>query len=292
MRLIKKFQNSGKAPTKEEYIQKQADQRRRDAHRNMLNVEGDQGLRIVPVLTEKGYVGMTFDQYEKMMEPYQAIKDSLEDDLYTKQNNILAELGATQKQFPLKPSGAAIFQRLIKQGKPLSEFASEYADQMERNKQERDKAIDNADTKFAQLNTEYERKKREAGIPSKGLACITNVLYPYGIRDVFSNQDFQNRAAELGFTQIPVSDVLPGDIYSSFIHGVMIDDIDKNGKILVNESHGAGPLDFHYNAFASPVKKLRELEQTGDNTYTAYRFVGTPQDSAQWSQEWEQLYNN
>lgn len=130
--------------------------------------------------------------------------------------------------------------------------------------------------------------------------CIANLseMFPHGLP--YGNQSFQANPTKYGFSLIDTQDVKPGDLIQYVEHGVpihamMYNGVDKNGKPTFNYSNGLSPYmedgvlkggygtNKHYPDVVS--KDGKHLENAN-----VYRYTGTPQDSIQWSNEWEQQY--
>lgn len=121
--------------------------------------------------------------------------------------------------------------------------------------------------------------------------CIANLsrFYPHGLPT--GNQTFRANPAKYGFKEIDTWDVKPGDLVQSIDknmipeHAMMYNGQDTEGKHSFNYSSGYGPGSWgvgkHFPDAVHPDKKHL-------NDVYVYRYVGTPQDSIQWTNEWLQ----
>jgi hypothetical protein len=128
--------------------------------------------------------------------------------------------------------------------------------------------------------------------------CIANLseMFPHGLP--YGNKTFAGNPEKYGFSLIDTQDVKPGDFIQFYheknepIHAMIYNGVDKNGKHTFNYSKGQSPYmedgvlkggygtNKHYpDAVSKDGKHLTNVN--------VYRYTGTPQDSIQWSNEWE-----
>lgn len=131
--------------------------------------------------------------------------------------------------------------------------------------------------------------------------CIANLseFYPHGLP--YGNQTFKANPGKYGFSLIDTWDVEPGDLIQHINYGVpdhamIYNGVDEKGKHTFNYSdgdipyfledgklHGGYGTNKHYpDAVAEDGKHLWDVD--------VYRYTGTPQDSIQWSNEYDQKY--
>lgn len=140
--------------------------------------------------------------------------------------------------------------------------------------------------------------------------CIANLseFFPHGLP--YGNQTFSNNPKKYGFSLIDTWDVKPGDLvqkvdYGGGVpipnHAMIYNGVDSNGEPTFNYSDGSMPSTIlnkitgkvdtvggygvgkHY-----PSAVAKDKEHLWD--VKVYKYVGTPQDSAQWTNEWLQKY--
>lgn len=130
--------------------------------------------------------------------------------------------------------------------------------------------------------------------------CIANLseMFPHGLP--YGNQTFKENPEKYGFSLIDTWDVEPGDLiqhinYGTPDHAMIYNGVDENGDHTFNYSSGDSPyiidgnlyggygVNKHYpEAVAKDGKHLWDVD--------VYRYTGTPQDSIQWSNEYDQKY--
>lgn len=131
--------------------------------------------------------------------------------------------------------------------------------------------------------------------------CIANLseMFPHGLP--YGNKTFAGNPEKYGFSLIDAQDVKPGDLIQFYhetdepVHAMIYNGVDKNGKHTFNYSKGQSPYmedgvlkggygtNKHYpDAVSKDGKHLTNVN--------VYRYTGTPQDSIQWSNEYDQKY--
>ena len=159
------------------------------------------------------------------------------------------------------------------------------------------------------LRTAYQRLDEAKNGEYKGYQlpnCITNLseMYPHGLP--YGNRTFANNPQKYGFTLIDTHDVLPGDLvqhlhFSEKIsfpnHAMLYNGLDSKGQHTFNYSDGNMPQVVNQSGDVVGgygVGKHYPDAVSDDGKYlwdvNVYRYTGTPQDSIQWSNEWEQQY--
>ena len=140
--------------------------------------------------------------------------------------------------------------------------------------------------------------------------CIANLseFFPHGLP--YGNETFSNNPKKYGFSLIDTWDVKPGDLvqkvdYSGRVHvphhAMIYNGIDSKGEPTFNYSNGGMPYTIP-NEFTGKVDTVggygvgkyypdavaKDKEHLWD--VNVYRYTGTPQDSAMWTNEWLQKY--
>lgn len=126
--------------------------------------------------------------------------------------------------------------------------------------------------------------------------CIANLseMFPHSLP--YGNQTFKANPGKYGFSLIDTWDVEPGDLiqhikFGEPYHAMIYNGTDNNGMHTFNYSDGGEPgwngggygTNKHYpEAVAEDGKHLWDVD--------VYRYTGTPQDSIQWSNEYDQKY--
>lgn len=133
--------------------------------------------------------------------------------------------------------------------------------------------------------------------------CIANLseMFPHGLP--YGNQTFKANPKKYGFSLIDTHDVLPGDLIQHLNynlngqpdHAMIYNGIDKNGKHTFNYSDGGEPSmreGIVYGGYGSNKKYPKAVAKDGKHLWdvNVYRYTGTPQDSIQWSNEYDQKY--
>ena len=140
--------------------------------------------------------------------------------------------------------------------------------------------------------------------------CIANLseFFPHGLP--YGNETFSNNPKKYGFSLIDTWDVKPGDLvqkvgYSGRVHvphhAMIYNGVDSKGEPTFNYSNGGMPYTIP-NEFTGKVDTVggygvgkyypdavaKDKEHLWD--VNVYRYTGTPQDSAMWTNEWLQKY--
>lgn len=127
--------------------------------------------------------------------------------------------------------------------------------------------------------------------------CIANLseFYPHGLP--YGNQTFKTNHKKYGFSLIDTWDVKPGDLVQHLYlngtpeHAMIYNGIDDKGNHTFNYSDGREPINgiggyktgkYYPPAVTEDGKHLWDVD--------VYRYTGTPQDSIQWSNEYDQKY--
>ena len=120
--------------------------------------------------------------------------------------------------------------------------------------------------------------------------CIANLseMFPHGLP--YGNKTFKENPKKYGFSLIDTWDVEPGDLIQHLFydgtpyHAMIYNGVDKNGDHTFNYSNGTTyGINKHYpKVVAKDGKHLWNVD--------VYRYTGTPQDSIQWSNEYDQKY--
>lgn len=126
--------------------------------------------------------------------------------------------------------------------------------------------------------------------------CIANLseFYPHGLP--YGNQTFKAKHKKYGFNLIDTWDVKPGDLIQHIkdnkpYHAMMYNGIDSDSIPTFNYSDGGEPWNglggygtnkYYPDAVAEDGEHLWDVD--------VYRYTGTPQDSIQWFNEYDQKY--
>ena len=161
----------------------------------------------------------------------------------------------------------------------------------------------NVDNYKKQLSIHYIQQEQEAldkfleekdkGYPKlvPGANCMYNAGDCYGL-NIPGNQTFVAKHEELGFKKAPKGSMEPGDIVQDVrggtpIHAMIYDSKDNEGNLLFNYARGqtaADAFDIDRN-YVKQGKYPRPIE-----AFDVYKYVGTPADSAQWINQYKQIY--
>ena len=130
--------------------------------------------------------------------------------------------------------------------------------------------------------------------------CIANLseFYPHGLP--YGNQTFKANPKKYGFSLIDTWDVKPGDLiqhieYGVPAHAMIYNGIDEKGKHTFNYSDGGSPYmkeGIMYGGYGTNKHYPNAVSNDGKHLWDVdvYRYTGTPQDSIQWSNEYDQKY--
>ena len=130
----------------------------------------------------------------------------------------------------------------------------------------------------------------EKGYPTliPGANCMYNAGDCYGL-NIPGNRTFAAKHKNLGFKKISSKQMEPGDIVQDNrvgtpSHAMIYDSKDNEGKPLFNYARGTsiGDINIDY------VKQGKYPLPLDD--YATYRYVGTPADSTQWINQYNQIY--
>lgn len=130
----------------------------------------------------------------------------------------------------------------------------------------------------------------EKGYPTliPGANCMYNAGDCYRL-NIPGNRTFAAKHKNLGFKKISSKQMKPGDIVQDNrvgtpSHAMIYDSKDNEGKLLFNYARGTsiGDINIDY------VKQGKYPLPLDD--YATYRYVGTPADSAQWINQYKQIY--
>lgn len=135
----------------------------------------------------------------------------------------------------------------------------------------------------------YYRKKENNLEP--GPNCMYNAGDCYGL-NIPSNLTFAAKHRQLGFKKASKGSMEPGDIvqyipYQRPAHAMIYDGKDNKGNLLFNYAKGitgADAFDMDKN-YVKQGKYPRPIE-----AFDVYKYVGTPQDSTRWINEYRQIY--
>ena len=118
---------------------------------------------------------------------------------------------------------------------------------------------------------------------SLGLSCASTSTSNYGGNSLcFSNQEFLENPKKYGFIQRDSTEIPQAGDITSFGHhmGIFTGKYRDEDKMLLNYSSGGdGPSSMRKNAYY------------GSNPPYIFKFIGLPQDSINWKQEWEKGNN-
>lgn len=137
-----------------------------------------------------------------------------------------------------------------------------------------------------QIDKEFNNLKKTTTL-CEGLSCIYTATDNYGPEyRVSGNKTFAANPSKYGFKKIPNDSIRPSDLvqvtHLGFpSHAMIFDSKDKKGKNLYNYSTGG------YDEEAIRIKSYNPT-----NSYDTFRFVGTPADSTQWTNDYKRLYGN
>lgn len=130
--------------------------------------------------------------------------------------------------------------------------------------------------------------------------CIANLseMFPHGLP--YGNQTFKENPEKYGFSLIDTWDVEPGDLiqhinYGTPDHAMIYNGVDENGDHTFNYSSGDSPYiidDNLYGGYGANKHYPEAVAKDGKHLWDVdvYRYTGTPQDSIQWSNEYDQKY--
>ena len=125
--------------------------------------------------------------------------------------------------------------------------------------------------------------------------CIANLseFFPHGLP--YGNQTFKANPGKYGFKKIATKEVQPGDIvqhvvypYNKAVHALLYNGKDGTGTPTFNYSDGTHSGWKTYRNYPELTSKDGNLDYHAD----VYRYVGTPQDSLQWTNEWLEMQQN
>lgn len=125
-----------------------------------------------------------------------------------------------------------------------------------------------------------------------GPNCMYNAGDCYGL-NIPGNLTFATKHKELGFKKVSNDNLEPGDLVQDVRngyprHAMIYDSKDNEGNLLFNYARGYTIPEAAYDMKYNYVKQGK---YPMDN-YDVYRYVGTPADSTQWVNEYNEMYNN
>lgn len=124
---------------------------------------------------------------------------------------------------------------------------------------------------------------------SVGATCMYNASDCYGKEHrVPGNQTFKENPKKYGFNKIPIKDAKEGDLVQ------VINKYDgvPNHAMIINDVSNPDSLTFNYVDGGDEERNIKiNAKYPIDDMYTydAYRFVGSPQDSVKWKNEYHRL---
>lgn len=124
---------------------------------------------------------------------------------------------------------------------------------------------------------------------SVGATCMYNASDCYGKEHrVPGNQTFKENPKKYGFNKIPMKDANEGDLVQ------VINKYDgvPNHAMIINDASNPDSLTFNYVDGGDEERNIKiNAKYPIDDMYTydAYRFVGSPQDSVKWKNEYHRL---
>ena len=124
---------------------------------------------------------------------------------------------------------------------------------------------------------------------SVGATCMYNASDCYGKEHrVPGNQTFKENPKKYGFNKIPIKDAKEGDLVQ------VINKYDgvPNHAMIINDASNPDSLTFNYVDGGDEERNIKiNAKYPIDDMYTydAYRFVGSPQDSVKWKNEYHRL---
>lgn len=124
---------------------------------------------------------------------------------------------------------------------------------------------------------------------SVGATCMYNASDCYGKEHrVPGNQTFKENPKKYGFNKIPIKDAKEGDLVQ------VINKYDgvPNHAMIINDASNPNSLTFNYVDGGDEERNIKiNAKYPIDDMYTydAYRFVGSPQDSVKWKNEYHRL---
>lgn len=124
---------------------------------------------------------------------------------------------------------------------------------------------------------------------SVGATCMYNASDCYGKEHrVPGNQTFKENPKKYGFNKIPIKDAKEGDLVQ------VINKYDgvPNHAMIINDASNPDSLTFNYVDGGNEERNIKiNAKYPIDDMYTydSYRFVGSPQDSVKWKNEYHRL---
>lgn len=132
--------------------------------------------------------------------------------------------------------------------------------------------------------------------------CIANLseMFPHGLP--YGNQTFKANPKKYGFSLIDTWDVEPGDLVQTLLYGktphhaMIYNGVNEKGKHTFNYSNGSTPHFLEdgelHGGYGANKYFPEAVTEDGKHLWDVdvYRYTGTPQDSIQWSNEYDQKY--
>jgi hypothetical protein len=130
--------------------------------------------------------------------------------------------------------------------------------------------------------------------------CIANLseMFPHGLP--YGNVTFKANPKKYGFSLVDIRDIKPGDLVQAVeanipYHTMIYNGINEKGKHTFNYSNGETPfIDDGILSGGYGTNKSFPRVVSNDGKYLqdadVYRYTGTPQDSAQWINEYISQY--
>lgn len=148
-----------------------------------------------------------------------------------------------------------------------------------------DKNYDQISQRLENLQQNFKSYTQLSKNQLEGASCLYTATDNYGKQYRCSgNQTFKANPKNFGFTQIPNSQLQPGDIVQTVPF-----DIPTHGMLFVKYSDQGYPLYNYSNGESNENAIQKERHFPAKKTLT-YTFTGLPSDSAQWKKEYEEIY--
>ena len=165
----------------------------------------------------------------------------------------------------------------------------------------------NDDSELLNLDFELNAAKQTLDAAKRGeyngkelSNCIANLseMFPHGLP--YGNQSFKDNPGKYGFSLIDTWDIEPGDLvqyinYGTPNHAMIYNGIDEYGEHTFNYANGHMPFEDNgviLGGYKSGRHYPEAVAKDGEHLWDVdvYRYTGTPKDSIQWSNEYDQKY--
>lgn len=262
--IRKGFKEGGEEniPTKEEYITQKLDNIRNSALEKSRNKTQDETTDVTEadVYGKKQLIDRLQDEYNIKLSLYNRFLEDIYNDY--KENNPITSEKYTKLDFIENNEDFKYYYEHLNNAKKLLEDAK------------------NGKYKGYELSN-----------------CIANLseMFPHGLP--YGNQTFKANHKKYGFSLIDTWDVKPGDLIQHLEnnkprHAMIYNGTDHNGMPTFNYSDGGEPSWNGVGGYGTNKHFPAAVAEDGKHLWDVdvYRYTGTPQDSIQWSNEYDQKY--